>query len=601
MASTESPLWSVTLRKEAFDLMAAIWPALGEVGQERLASQILDGPPEPEIACAKENDTELFHRRRDRAVFERLEILHRIGPKLPAHAHAKLAELKLRYPDWEVQAGDETHFTVWTESSHGDESDYRVDELKRLSGLELLQTLREPGNKHDGRLDTWRRLVEERPGRAIGVLRMIATAPASNEAELWAQTLFGLRQAISRPIVARRLFDVLAKAPDHCLRARDVLSGACDLLEKASERDALAINERLFWQLWDRLFDNALSAGESSGPPEDDDWVHRAINRPIGDLTKALLNVMFRRSLQARKGLPDDLRPRFERLVVASDPDVLRLGRVILASRLHYLFAVDPAWMADRLIPFFDWGRSEDEAIALWCGYAWQPRIDADLWAVLKSSFFDAFTPARLARLGTSAKNIASLLMVAGVEFPSTETPADRAREAIHTMTPELRGAAAFWLYSYLAGPKSQEPQPEAAEVERAARADRLWHERVAPWLKRVWPRDRNLIERNTSEAFALLAIATREAFDDAVAMLQPFIGKTSRWDHAIHNLRNSIHPDVHAQSSLKLINCLVLFQSLWFADDLRAVLDRIATADANLREDAVFRSLDDALRAAGR
>jgi hypothetical protein len=168
-------------------------------------------------------------------------------------------------------------------------------------------------------------------------------------------------------------------------------------------------------------------------------------------------------------------------------------------------------------------------------------------------------------------------------------------------MTPELRGAAVFWLYSYLAGPKSQERQPEAAEVERAARADRLWRERVAPWLKRVWPRDRNLIETRTSKAFALLAIATEDAFVDAVAMLRPFMGKTQDWGYAIGNLRTSAHPNRWPRSSLDLIDSLVTLQGSLFADDLRAVLDRIAAAEPNLRRDATFRSLDDALRAAGR
>ncbi|HYM86998.1 MAG TPA: hypothetical protein VET30_09705, partial [Pseudoxanthomonas sp.] len=47
-----------------------------------------------------------------------------------------------------------------------------------------------------------------------------------------------------------------------------------------------------------------------------------------------------------------------------------------------------------------------------------------------------------------------------------------------------------------------------------------------------------------------------------AVAMLRPFIGKTQNWWLAIHNLRESAHPDVRAQSALKLIDYLSLLQN---------------------------------------
>lgn len=597
MASTDVPLWSASLQKEALDLLVAVWPKLDEAGRQQLVAGILRGPPEREDTSGQ-NDVQQRQRWHDRAVFERLALLDRLGePKLPKEGGDRLAALKRQYPNWDVAEGDRAHFTAWMESLHGHESDYGVDDLKRLSGAALLRILREPGPFREGRLDVWSRVAGSRPGRAIGVLRAIAATPAETDAEIWRETLFGVRNAISRRAVARRVFAVLASAPDRLLQNVELLSPASDLVERASEGEALIVDEHLFWRLWDRLLEGAVQ-GQGTPEPEHDDWLHLALNRPMGDLATALLNVMFRRGLRPEGGIPDDLRPRIDRFVAAR-PVELRLGRVILASRLVYLFAIDRAWTVERLLPYFDWSRSEDEAVALWRGYTWHARINIDLWGELRSYFLDAFLPARMERLGDSADTLASLLMVVGIELASVEIPADRVRQAIRNMTPHVRESAVTWLLSHLEGPKIKNPPPDA-EIERAARADRLWRERISPWLTRVWPRDRNLSEPGSSVKFALLAIATDQAFNDAVSTLLPFICGSPQWGFAIHRLNESAHPDIRPEMSLALVGRLVVLRGPLFTSDLRTVLNRIGEADPSLRQDAAFRTLHSSLLAAG-
>ena len=94
-----------------------------------------------------------------------------------------------------------------------------------------------------------------------------------------------------------------------------------------------------------------------------------------------------------------------------------------------------------------------------------------------------------------------------------------------------------------------------------------------------------------------MLAIATDDAFVEALDMLRPFMSKTGEWPGAIHDLHRSNHPDQHARSSLDLLDSLVEPQGWWFLTEIRDVLDRIAAADPNLRSERSFRSLDTWLR----
>jgi hypothetical protein len=313
------------------------------------------------------------------------------------------------------------------------------------------------------------------------------------------------------------------------------------VLETVAKQNPLPLSEEIFWRLWDRGFDKIIATAREEPPPDGDDWVGRALNRPAGELTNVLLDLTFRRGLKAGHTLPSDLKPRFEK-VVAAEPTVLRLGRVMMVSRLAYLFAVDPNWVRTKLIPYLDWNRSEDEAVALWRAYAWQPRISAELWVAISSHLLDAFTPERLARLDSDGARLGVLLTVVGIELPEMAMPIARVRAAILAMDSRGRAESLSWIWRLLEASK-QEASP-SHEGGPDTRADWLWKERVRPWLLRVWPRRREAIDQETSDQFALIAIITDHRFAEAVETLLPFIGPVHYWRLPFHGLAKSLHPD---------------------------------------------------------
>jgi len=134
---------------------------------------------------------------------------------------------------------------------------------------------------------------------------------------------------------------------------------------------------------------------------------------------------------------------------------------------------------------------------------------------------------------------------------------------------------------------------PSVAGKEHISGADRLWSERVSPWIKRAWPRDARLIEPGTSKGFAGIAIATDQEFNQAVRTLLPYIGPTRDWTYAVADLSRSEHPDKQPEATLMLIDKLAVSQRPSYSQDLQDVLGRIIEAKPELRHRSSFRRLN--------
>ncbi len=597
MASSAVPLWSGELHKEAVELMVGLWPTIGDAKRKRLIDAIIEGPP---IEYADRSDEEISRsvRAKDRGIFDRLMILARLGqPPLPPIAQEKLERLSSTYPDWQLADGEQALFSVWMDAGDGYKGDISEEVLRRLSGESLLQTLREKGATQEGRLELWSLIVSNRPARGVGLLKALSSDPREGDDRIWSETLYGLRQASSRSVVIRRIVDTLTCLPQSMLANSRMHWPVSAILEAAAKQTELPFPEASFWRLWDRLFEACLRS-EPEDAPEGDDWVGQALNHPLGRLATALVDLLFRRRLKAGEGIPPEFRKRLVQ-TLPSSPSNLRLARVILASRLLYLFSIDPPWTTAHLIPGFDWAASEVEATALWRGYGWTCRINVGLWVELSQAFFDTFVPKNNQRLGAVSARLAELLMAVGVDFSADLVPADRARDAIRSMKIEDRTAAVTWLYHYISGPHVDNQTP-AARANRSQRADRVWSEKVAPWLDRVWPRDVETIAPQTSENFALLAIATDNQFEAAVTFLLPYISRTTRWGYIAHELSESRHPDDQPVTTLLLLGAVVALENGLFTKDLRAVLDRVSTASPELQQHVTYRALDQRLRSVG-
>ena len=593
MAFELIPLWDDSLHKEALDLMIAVWPSLTPHDRERLVVRIAAGPP----VLNDDQEAERLHRWSDRRVFERLVLIERISdPPLPRSGQVKLSALRSAYPEWELDAGDRAHFTFLIDSSYGPITDRSPADFVDLELERTITDLRTEEPTRDGRLAAWKQVVEAHPQRGMDLLRRASLQPESGDGAIWSDTLMGLREAMLRPETAKDVIELLLDAPAEIASSPELIRSVGDVLEEMAKRQEFAVPEDGFLRLWECFVDRCIEQGPEE-PPQGDDWVGRALNRPLGRLVTALLNVMFRRGLKVGSGLPTPFREHLDRFGTAK-PE-LRTARVILASRLSYLHAVDSEWARSMLLPGFDWERDEDEATALWHGYAWGARIDVELWTELAPYLYDAFTPGHLARLGDTSRTLAGLLMAAGVEFPAAIVSDDRSRRAVRAMSVDDRRSAVSWLHSHVAGP-GDDGENDFRNTGQVEKSDRLWEARVHPWLKRIWPKDRALVDEASSTQFALLAIATVTCFSHAVDFLLPMMKGVEYPGQVIGNLLQSSHPENHPETTILLLDKLLLNKTPWSRGDLKTVLERLEMASPGVRQDPMFRRLDSLARVAG-
>ncbi len=102
-----------------------------------------------------------------------------------------------------------------------------------------------------------------------------------------------------------------------------------------------------------------------------DDWLATAINDPAGKLSTFWLHAVSRMRQEAGDrwtGIPPWVKALPE-LMLTEATRSAELGRVVLASRLHFLFAIDQIWAKDNIIPLLDWSIDERRALQTWHGF----------------------------------------------------------------------------------------------------------------------------------------------------------------------------------------------------------------------------------------
>ena len=87
----------------------------------------------------------------------------------------------------------------------------------------------------------------------------------------------------------------------------------------------------------------------------------------------------------------------------------------MLATRLHYLFAVDPDWATEHMIARLSPGRSQETA-SLWSAYGWSPSVGPDLLRAFKGPLLEILRNEgpEYRKLG----NLRSLFMTVCLEAP---------------------------------------------------------------------------------------------------------------------------------------------------------------------------------------
>ena len=478
-------LWSEETTRESVRLLVALAPLLNTAEQLELETALLAGPPD---AMLEGLEPDLYTWFRNKDICLRLTKIAQTGTALGATAKERLAELFPQYTKLRL-ADDERHeFTYWMPDS----AELHEFVAAPQEPNELVEWLKEEGSPRAWETDDWRERCREDFPTAAWALR--AAAEQGNwPTTRWRTALHTWSEGALTKLAWEYMSPVLEMAPTSFLReARHVLAWWLREIAQTFEgRDTtfLSLCERVLRLEYD---------------PEQnvDVVVDRAINHPIGRVTDALLRWWYRNPLEDEQRLPEELNTIFTELC---EPRIgaYRHGRVLLASRVITLFRVDYDWTRQHLLPLFEWKVSELEARSAWEGFLWTPQLYGPLMEVLKPAFLE--TANQYAALGKHGRQYASVLVYASLDprdiFDKTELAI--ATEALPR--DGLKEAAAALLRAI-----------EAAGEQRAG----YWKNRIAPYLRDIWPKTRAHASPAVAECMGLVCIAARDAFPTTLRVL---------------------------------------------------------------------------------
>ncbi len=385
----------------------------------------------------------------------------------------------------------------------------------------------------DGQIDPeeFEGLTLQQPIKAACAVRRLAKR-REWPTEIWQRLLWSIAGLRRQQKLNSRLEDyvagLLSGAPDELLSG--VGAAAADFVEDLAGTYSVE-QEDSFRKLWEKAWKGVRQEKQIDMK----DPVTEALNHAAGKLAESALARMWKYAPKANDGLPLAVRSYFD--MIASDPNG-HLGRVMLASRLHQLYTIDPDWTGKRLISLFSPPES-DEAQDLWSGYAWSPTIGPNLLAAIKDPFLSMLRSFR--RRERRERSLVGLFVAICLEAPH-----ELSAEEIHAVVDSLPEEGLTTMLHDL------EHRLKSGTDERS----HFWNDKIRPWLEKYWPTAaaRNTVA--TSEAMLGILVECDSAFPEAVKWarrhLKPIEGRT------LFRLKRSGHVARHPEAVLQLLEHIV-------------------------------------------
>lgn len=525
-------LWSIETRREVFRLLVLRGKQLKGAVQENLEEAILAGPSNETRSDTREN------------VWRRLAKLNASGLTLGDKARTTFDDLSRENPKWSLPADQSDEFVIWFWSGDNDDfgevgrfEDERWSQRCKIALQVCLDELREQAQENVFHEKRWREALQiaSEEDRILGALQCVASALAA---------------------LSESDFQKIAHSAARWI---------------ASASKATVNREEVLLGVSRRVLDLPLNSGIGIFRNREEvvEPIVDAINHPVGDVTEALLNLCFKGTPEDGGRLPPEIEPLFTLL---SDVNVERYrhGRTLLASRLIFLFRLDPKWTGQCLLPLFHW-RNGDDAQAVWQGFLWAPRLYHPLLFALKESFLE--TPRYYEKLGRLRKRFASLLTHAALE-QLEDFSVEEFQASVGALPQEGLEDSASAL---------------AEVLERAGdRKANYWKHRILPFWKNVWPKKKEHLTSGMAVELAKLSIAAGSEFSEVLDTIKHWLKPIEAPDVTVSTLERTELCARFPEHALDLLDRLIdgKQRAPW---KLGACLDEIEKAEPPLAKDSRF------------
>jgi hypothetical protein len=229
-------------------------------------------------------------------------------------------------------------------------------------------------------------------------------------------------------------------------------------------------------------------------------WATDALNAPVGKLINLLMKDPAKNGLKAGHGFPHHWTARLDDLL-GLPGDLRRHALVLLGFQINWLFTIDPGWMERQLLTHI--GDDGADGDALWDGILWRAQVPPrSLYLALKKALLARATKSRPRNESTILAGF--ILDGWGKEEPAGErsiTDIELREILIHT-DDEFRQQLLWQLEQWCAEPG--------------------WRERVVPFFKDVWPKQRALHTPAMSRHLANFALASGDLMPTVVELILP-------------------------------------------------------------------------------
>ena len=418
-------------------------------------------------------------------------------------------------------------------------------------------------------LDSFRGLVAAQLKKVADALGRLA-AGGKWPGQYWQRYTWSVAILPEEPIsnfeLQQQTGRLLADAPEWLFK--ELGAAAAELVRVLAKRLGTD-REPEIRRLWENAW-TAVDASRQAMTDSMDDPLTDALGDPAGKLADAAVFRLMKYEPGAGDRLPKPVRAYFD--AIAAHPGG-HYGRVMLATRLHYLFGVDPDWVAERLIPILSLENMRKTS-DLWYAYGWSGIIGPNLLQALKRPFLRIL---REDEVGPETKHRLTVLFMT----VCLEAPGELTTEEVHAVV----GAMSEDALKTVLGSLRQRLRGEAAE-----RAD-AWRKRVHPWLLEYWPQAevRNTIQ--TSEAMLDVLADCGDAFPEAATWSLGYLRSS---EGGLFHLGESGQASRYPQSVLEVLDQVVgptvLPDHSRYA--LRRILDEVRTAMREVGSEPRFQRL---------
>lgn len=577
--------WDETHRRELLHTIRACWPNCNRTARIQIENRIISGP----IRVKGEEDSEYIkYRSIVSAVI--LGWLEQNDCSLSKKSLATLSRLRKSNPkwnrSWDQSAADSHDSRSGWVATISDPSKIIEAPLAEILQLAERNTVRSSID-FENHLP-FQGVVEQKPFKAVAALSY-AARNNSFPVDAW-------RTAISHwpaetPDRLRWLFaHRLARLPSKTtieLRHEipSWLRTHLPALAQLSLQDALNIWDKTLDQFAEADAEWAQSAiGNTIVAGKVENLSRRthshALNSPIGNLAIALLGILDGLGITESAGIPETICSRFRQLVNAPGEGTDHAVSII-SSKLRQLFYLDPLWVEQQILPWFDLDNNYSEPA--WNGFLGNTRLPSpSLFRLLKSNFLNLF------------KHIQT--------WNWRNSPSNRLHEFLVI--------SCYWNLQKRQYVNYKEARIALQETDDQGRNHTLWYlstliEEESSWVpfgksfvRFAWPQESRFQSEITSRHFATIAAKSQSKFPDVVATILPLLIPSKRLDVLIYGMRKDANEETDhlaykfPRDMLKFLDRIVPNDPKSSPYDLMSALNVIAKSVPKLRQEPRWRRL---------